>query len=366
MPENNERTFDPDKYANVQQVGGIRTATFDHPDAGGRPGARVALVDTGGGLRFTVALDRGGDIVEAHHHDTSLAFLTPNGYVPPSHAYHQDSEWLASWPGGLVTSCGPQYIGQPRTENDEETSLHGHHSNTPAALLGITQPDPKRGRHDMALHMTVTDTRMFGPVVEVQRTIRCTLGDPTITIEDKVTNIGNDDVPHNWLYHVNFGYPLLDEGTRLVYGGQLDVAWPAGEQKATTESMDQAKTIPAPAVEMRGRNDKGFIVEPTKQDDGLAHVGILNRRRGIGMEMRYSLDELPRMANWQHFGAGGFYVTALEPFAGSLHGKAKDSHAKAEQWLAPNESKSYTLTLRALSGQAALDALLAKDGEVSV
>lgn len=57
--------FDADKFELIHQVGGIRTATFDWPDAGGAPGCRVALVDTGSGLRFTVALDRGGDIVEA-------------------------------------------------------------------------------------------------------------------------------------------------------------------------------------------------------------------------------------------------------------------------------------------------------------
>lgn len=361
-----KHAYDPDKFHLVQQVGGIRTATFDQPDAGGAPACRVAMVDTGAGLRFTVALDRGGDIVEAHHHDTSLTFLTPNGYAAPSHAYHRESDWLRSWPGGLVTSCGPQYIGSPRIENDEAVTLHGHHSNTPAALLSITNPDPRRGQHEMALEMVIQDAQMFGPVVEVRRAIHCTLGEPTITIEDHLTNLGNDVVPHNWLYHVNFGYPLLDEGTRLVYSGKLDAAWPDDVAQMTAEAMDAAKTAPAPAVDKRGRQDRGFIVEPTVQQDGLAHVGILNRQRGIGMEMRFSPEALPRMTNWQHYSAAGFYVTALEPFAGSLHGTAVDKHPKAAQWLEPGEARSYTLTLRAIAGQAGLDALLAKDGDVVV
>lgn len=63
MTSDTPNQFDADKFELVHQVGGIRTATYDWPDAGGAPGCRVAMVNTGSGLRFTVALDRGGDIV---------------------------------------------------------------------------------------------------------------------------------------------------------------------------------------------------------------------------------------------------------------------------------------------------------------
>ena len=62
--ESTRRNFDPGKFESIHQVGGIRTGRLDWPDAGGSPGCRVAQVDTGSGLRFTVAVDRGGDIVE--------------------------------------------------------------------------------------------------------------------------------------------------------------------------------------------------------------------------------------------------------------------------------------------------------------
>ena len=61
--------FDWQKFELVHQVGGIRTARLDWPEAGGSPGCRVALVNTGSGLRYTVALDRGGDIVDGAEGD---------------------------------------------------------------------------------------------------------------------------------------------------------------------------------------------------------------------------------------------------------------------------------------------------------
>ena len=61
------------KIEHPLQLGGIRTGLLDAPGAGGGPGVRVALVDTGAGLRFTVALDRGGDIIDAAFNDCALA-----------------------------------------------------------------------------------------------------------------------------------------------------------------------------------------------------------------------------------------------------------------------------------------------------
>ena len=82
MPKNQQRlAYDPNKFENIHQIGGIRTGTLDS-------GVRVALLDTGAGLRFTVALDRGGDIVDARYNQFALAYLTPNELLPPSHAYH--------------------------------------------------------------------------------------------------------------------------------------------------------------------------------------------------------------------------------------------------------------------------------------
>src|SRR3954462_3368875 len=124
--------FDPRKFENVQQVGGIRTGLLDAPGAGGSAGVRVALVDTGAGLRFTVALDRGGDIVDASYNQFGLAYLSPNGLWPPNPAYHQGVEWLRGWAGGLITTCGPEFVGGPRAEATGQTSLHGRFSSSPA------------------------------------------------------------------------------------------------------------------------------------------------------------------------------------------------------------------------------------------
>lgn len=360
-----EGRVEPAKFDNAQQLGGIRTGTL------GEPAVRVALFDTGAGLRFTVALDRGGDIVDAAFNQYALAYLTPAGLRPPNHAYHAGMEWLQGWAGGLVTTCGPHSIGGPREEDGVKTSLHGHYSSQPATVEVLRNPDPHRGRLDMELGLVVRCARMFGPVFEIRRTIRCTLGVPAITIEDEVTNRGDTRVAHHWLYHCNLGYPLLDRGARFIYRGPAEywiVPPPPGQdivQPLSAAAMNRLKQVPDPLPEHAGGGERGLIVETAADRDGQCRIGLLNERLNLGLEIAYPRKALPRMANWQHYGPHGCYVAGLEPFAGSLLGKARDAHPLAQPTLAPGESRRYRMEIRVLSGAADLRGLKAHDGPVT-
>ena len=104
-------------------------------------------------------------------------------------------------------------------------------------------------------------------------------------------------------------------------------------------------------------------VAPDKR--GICRVGLLNERLKLALEISYPAKAMPRMANWQHYGPRGSYVTGLEPFFGSLLGKARDKDPRAEQYLQPGESRRYMLKLRVLSDRAALRQLAAFDGPVT-
>jgi hypothetical protein len=52
------------------------------------------------------------------------------------------------------------------------------------------------------------------------------LGGTEIRLADTVVNAGFDRTPHMFLYHVNVGWPLLDEGTR--YDTRFRFSRPAG------------------------------------------------------------------------------------------------------------------------------------------
>jgi Domain of unknown function (DUF4432) len=361
MPQTKTKAI---KYENALQLGGIRTGTLDDPEAGGGDGdrgCRVALFDTGSGLRFTVALGRGGDIVDAKYNDTNLAYLTPNGLAPTSHGVPRGDDWLRAWAGGLVTTCGPETIGTARIEDGKEVPLHGRYSNSPAAIIGIKNPSPQRGINEMSLSMLIRDSRMFGPVFEVRRTISCTLGVPEIHLHDEVTNLGDTPVSHNWLYHVNLGYPLLDEGAKLIYQGNA-AAFPFTNKAMSSAKINRFKRIPASRDRHTGAGEDCVFIDPPADRKGLVHVGLVNTKRRIGLELIYPKKQLPRLVNWQRFAPSGSYVTAIEPFYGSLLGKDNDPSQSARTTLRPGQRRSYGLTIRVLDGRAGIDSLKKYDG----
>ena len=114
-----------------------------------------------------------------------------------------------------------------------------------------------------------------------------------------------------------------------------------------------------------GRGERGLIVETEAQRDGWCRIGLINDKLKLGLEISYPQKALPRMANWQHYGPRGCYVSGLEPFSGSLLGKGRDHHKFAEQFLEPGETKNYQLKIRVLAGAKALADLIKCDGLVN-
>lgn len=359
----------PDKsyFANTHQVGGIRTGTLDYPDTSGRTGSRVAFFNTGGGLRFTVALDRGADVVEAMYNQYSLAYLSPNGYKPPEHAYQRGSEWLASWSAGLITTCGPVSIGNAQGKIPGQEGVHGRFSNTPASIEAVSNADPARNKLDMSLAVVVSEARMFGPHVEIRRVYHCTLGSNVLRIHDTVSNLGNETMPHHYLYHCNFGYPLLGPGTRVIAKGKAFRNWARpGEGFMDPESkwMKQIKTISEPLDTHKGSGEHGMVLQPTADADGMCHVGLYNPSLKLAVEMIYPQKDLPNLANWQHLGPGGSYVTGIEPHYGAL--VARDDADYTRTKLEPGESREYDFSMQVREGEEAVAFADEYDGEITV
>src|ERR1700712_2233293 len=138
--------FDTTKFILPAQVGGIERYTIDEGPA---RGVRALVVNTSGGLRYRVLVDRGLDVDHAFFDRHSLTFLSFGEVTPPTRALDRGLDWLRGFPAGLLTSCGPFNTGGPATDAGEEVGLHGPHSNTAATIESVIQPDPRAGRGEM-------------------------------------------------------------------------------------------------------------------------------------------------------------------------------------------------------------------------
>jgi hypothetical protein len=349
----------PTSYINPRQVAGIESYVFADGDAFG---TRALLVNTGGGLRYRILPDRGLDIDQAFINQHSLAFLTHKGVVKPSRAYDPGLGFLKSFQGGLLTSCGPLNIGPPTTDQGEGLGLHGTHSNTPAEIESIIQPDPRRDRNDMAVTAIVRYGQLYGPNVELRRTIASQYGVNAIEVTDEFTNLGNSEAPHAWLLHINFGFPLIDAGAELCYDATKVEPLDNEPARKRFGDLAKAKKIPAPLDAHRGETSAVAYLFPKPDKQGRATVGIVNKKLGVGVAIRYSTREFPRCGNWQHFGPSGEYVTALEPMNGTIAGRDKDRAEGTLDTLKPGASKIYRYTIEVVTDRAQIDALRALNG----
>jgi hypothetical protein len=355
--------FDTGKFINARQIGGIEQYVID--DGAGR-GVRALCVNTGAGLRYRVLVDRGFDIDQAFFNDLSLSFLTHKGVSPPGQGLERGIDWLSTFPGGLLTSCGPFNVGPPVEEAGEQLPLHGLHSNTPATIESVIQPSPHIGLIEIAATGRLRYGRLFGPCVELRRTIRSALGMNVIDITDEFFNAGNQPVPHAWLLHINFGYPLVDAGAELCFDATKVEPRNESGSIARFKNLTVAKKVPDVLEEHRGGTETfAYFWPKVPKKDGRATVAIVNRRRSVGVAIHYSTKEFPRCGNWQHFGPGE-YVTALEPMNCTVDGRNKDRERGLLDTIPPAGAKTYRYQIEVVTGREGIEELRKLNGSGAI
>ena len=333
-----------DKVMNHSQIGGIETSVLDNGPAAG---TRIAWVNTGAGLRYKIVIDRSLDIVDAFYNQHSLAWISHAGVTSYRPDVNHDLEWLYTFGGGLVTTCGLTHVGGPDNDEDETRGLHGRISNLPAEIESIVQPDPAAGRLDMSITGVVRQTRVFGPNLELRRTISGRLGEPAVRINDTVTNRGSSSQPHMMLYHCNYGWPLVDEGTEFVWKGTCNSFGRESDDELFA-SKHNYRRCPASLESHRGSGEACGLIETTPDRSGMCSVGLHNRKLGLAVAMRYKKKQLPCLTNWQHWGFGD-YVTGIEPGTNPPYGQNEARKQRKLIMLGAGKSRNYQLDISVLT-----------------
>jgi penicillin amidase len=119
---------------------------------------RVAWINTGAGLRFKVLLDRAMDIADAAYNQYNLSWLNHAGFPPPQPFSDKGLDWLRTFGGGLVATCGLSHVGGPEKDAFGERGVHGNISNIPAEIVSIVQPDPANGSNNWVVSGSKTQS----------------------------------------------------------------------------------------------------------------------------------------------------------------------------------------------------------------
>jgi len=343
-----------ERVGNVSQVAGLRRV-----EAAEGPGKGVGLVEcwTGSGLRFTVALDRGMDIPFAWFGGTPLGWHAPPGLKAPAFYEPEGLEWLWTFAGGLLTTCGLQHAGAPSDLPNDPHGLHGRISTTPADTISL-ETRWEGDDYVMRIHGTCREARVFGPYLTLERTITARLGESAFLIDDVVTNQGHVEQPHMILYHFNIGWPIVDDGARLLLKAREAVPRDAEAEK----DADRWQTFHAPVA---GYAERCYFITPEPAENGTVTAAVVNPAlhggHGLGVSLNYSNRVLPKFVEWKMMGQG-HYVVGMEPANCLIYPRSRLVKEGLLPILAAGESRRYTIEVGAVSGREAIASLAARVG----
>lgn len=314
----------------IDQICGVRISELND---GFERGVRVADFYTASGLRYTVTIDRGLDISSAEFYGISLSFRSPNGDVHPSFYDSSNKEWLRTFKGGLITTCGLTYLGSPCVDEGEELGLHGRISNIPARNIsysGYWLNDD----YYIFIEGTVREAVQFGDNILLTRRIESKLGESKILINDVIRNEGYKKSPFMILYHCNIGFPLLDEGCKLITNAKNITPRDEDARKGFSDIYNF--TLP-----IKDFKEQVFYFD---MEDTEPIVELQNLNKNLSLIIKYSKKELPNFILWKMLGEGT-YVLGLEPANCLVEGRDKERKRGTLQFLEPGEERNIKLEI---------------------
>lgn len=315
----------------LQRVGSLaqvaRIDSFVDTDGPARGSRRLRVVN-GGGLEFDVLPDRALDIGAATYDGLPLAWVSSTGFAGPDRYEPAGRGWLRTFGGGLLTTCGLDNFGPAADDKDGVAGMHGRIGSLPAQLTGV-----EATRERLTVTGTVRQTAVFAENLVLSRRITSETGSSALRVEDTVTNEGSSSSPHMVLYHVNLGWPLLDEGSVVeIPHVSVDPRDSDAEQ-----GLGHQYEIGGPVKDFR---EQVFIHQPGTE----RWATVTNQARKLRFTLRYS-DSLPAIFEWK-MTASQHYVLGLEPAnTPEIQGRSAARTSGRLPTLDPGESVAYRVDL---------------------
>jgi hypothetical protein len=181
----------------------------------------------------------------------------------------------------------------------------------------------------------------WGENLTLTRRIQSRLGASSFRIEDEVENNGFDPAPLMFLYHVNIGFPLLNEESTILIPSRKTVSMDASVD-AGDFSRFHAPSPHAPS--------QVFYHEAISDPDGTVTAALINERLPLGLYLRYNKDRLKNLVQWKMLGQGA-YVVGIEPANCHVEGRAAERARGTLEFLPPGGKRQFNIELGVLASE---------------
>jgi len=331
------------RIGHLSQIAGIKSYTFN---SGQAKNVNALDVKTGSGLYFTVIPDRALDIAWLEYKGIPLAYFSKTGIRNPHFFIPRDHEWLRSFFGGMLTTCGLTQVGIPGEDGRWHLNLHGRISNTPAENYSISE-EWENDNLILTIRGQIRESVITGENLLLSRQITTQGGKNTIVIEDTVENSGFNITPLMILYHLNIGFPLLSEHSTLY----APVASTTPRDDYSELHISDFEKFKKPDRDVKGQI---FFHKLSSEHNGDTAVAVVNPKIGLGLRISFNLNDLPYFTQWKLLQEQD-YVLGLEPGNNIPMGRNYASEKGTLEYLHPGETRHYRINLTILETQKEID-----------
>lgn len=323
------------RTVDLRGIADIRLVQIE--DGPGR-GQRLFVIRNAAGVGLEIVIDRGFDICSATWRGVNIGWNSANNLPsPPNSVDAEEGVGFYRNLDGFIVTCVLDHFGAAgrgdashfmhKHRKEVFHPLHGRISSQRATISGYGI-DWEKETPLIWAEGIVRQSSVFGENLMLRRRIELEVFGGAIRINDVVENCGFRPTPHAILYHVNFGYPFLDEGAEIL--GNLDAEFISAFNTETKQPMDdyadyfQEVSIVGP----------GSTVAIEVRNSALAG--------GIRVSVTFSRDQLPDFGVWRAF-QSGVYAVALEPMKRT---KGHERQGTENGSLAAGETASYWLEVK--------------------
>lgn len=315
-------------------------------------GVDLLRVDNGK-LAFAVLPTRGMSLWKAWLGGDEIGWKSPvHGPVHPAFVPLMEPGGLG-WLDGfdeLLVRCGLESNGAP--EFDEETGrlkypLHGRIGNKPARHVSVAV-DGDSG--EITVTGVVEETRFHFLKLRMTTTMTTRVGESTVRIRDVIENLSASPAEGQMLYHINFGEPLLDAGSRFV--APVKTVVPRNAHSAQGLANWDAYSAPEP-----GFAEQVYFLELVGDSQGQTRTLLKNAHGTRGVSIVHNIQQLPCYTVWKNTTASiDGSVTGLEPGTNFPNPRSFEGKKGRVLKLAPGASATLDISLEVHGSTAEVSA----------
>lgn len=325
------------RLGDISQIAGIKSYTLNEGPA---KGVDALEVKTGSGLVFTVLPSRAMDIAWMDYKGIPIGYITKSGITNPQFYRSTGYEWLRSFYGGMLTTCGLTHVGPPEKDGIWELGLHGRISNIPA--VEVSHRTMWEG-DELVLYVEgkMREAVLYEENLVLTRKITARGGESRLFIEDEIENQGYQETPFMILYHMNVGFPLIAENSRLL----APIIQTRPRDEDAIKGFDSFARFEAPTA---GYTAQVFFHQLATDENGNTSVTVVNDFLNLGLRIKYRPKELPFFTQWKMMGQQD-YVLGLEPGNCIPIGRNAARENGSLEFLKPGERRKIRLEIELLS-----------------